>query len=339
MPRESDTHVRILTRREVESLLTMADTLEGVKQAYAAVSAGQAQVPPRHHLSIPEQRALTLVMSGYLPAVRGLGVKVVSGFPGNADRGLPPTPGALLLLDPESGIPDALMDGTLLTAIRTGAGSGVATDLLASPDAAVAAILGAGAMAWHQLEAVCAVRPIVRSVLWNRTRAREERLAAEAAERFARMGRSMRVDVAETPAQAVREADVICAATASPSPVVRWEWLRPGAHVNVTGSHGPDMQEVDEETVARAAIVCVDSRAAALGTGDLSVPLGHGRIREDDVVECGELLLGRRAFARRPGDVTLFKSVGIAAQDLAVGRLVLARARERGVGAEIDLLD
>lgn len=328
----------ILTRQDVESLLSMTDTIAAVREAYAAVSAGTAQVPQRHHLRVGDGRGDALIMSGYLPESRGLGVKMVSVYPQNVQRGLPGTLGAVLLADPDTGMPEALMDGTFITAIRTGAGTGVATDLLAAPDSAVVAILGAGGMAWHQLEAVAAVRPIREAILWNRTPERAHRLAAEAAGRLAQAGREVAFRVVESLAEAVQGADVICAATTSAVPVVRWEWLRPGAHVNVTGAHNPDMQEADEELVSHAAIVGVDSRTAAMVPGDLGIPLRAGRIRAEDVVECGELLLGRRTFIRRPGDVTLFKSVGLAAQDLVVGRMVLERARQAGAGVEIDLL-
>lgn len=307
--------------------------LEACREAYVAVAEGAAVVPQRHHVHVPAQDADMLVMSGSLPGTPALGLKVVSVFPNNRQIGLESTIGAVMLLDSETGVPAVLMDGTFLTAIRTGAGSGVATDLLAVPDADSVAILGTGGMAWHQLEAMCAVRPVRRAYVWNRTRERALAFATAAAGRLPRVT----FEVVDSPDAAVRPAMLICAATSSPEPVVEGEWLRPGAHVNLTGSHRPDWREADAAVVRRAAVRAADSPVAALAAGDLGIPVKEGLISPEDVVPIGLIANGTRAGRRSSDDVTLFKSVGLAAQDLAVAHRVAALAEQRGLGTTVSL--
>lgn len=323
----------ILSRHDVEQILTMELALLACREAYIAVAAGESVTPQRHQVHVPAQDADMLVMSGSLPGLPALGLKVVSVYPGNRERGLENTLGAVLLLDPDTGVPTVLMDGTFLTAIRTGAGSGVATELLALPGADSVAILGTGGMAWHQLEAMCAVRPVRMVTVWNRTRSRAEEFASTVLERWPHLS----VQVTDTAEAAVRPALIICAATSSPEPVVRGEWLRPGAHVNLTGSHRADWREADDDAVLRAEVIAVDSPTAALVPGDLGIPIAAGLLNPERVVPVGRIAAGQAAGRREAQAVTLFKSVGLAAQDLAAGTRVLARARELGLGQVVEL--
>lgn len=323
----------ILNQTDVERVLTMDVALAGVREAYSAVAAGSADVPQRHSLRLESPPGDTLVMSGHLPAQAALGLKVVSVMPDNVARGLPATVGAVLLLDAETGVPAVLMDGTFLTAIRTGAASGVATAALACPQADTVALLGSGGMAWHQLEAVCHVRPVRRVRVWSRTLARAEAFVQKAAARLP----EIELSVAATAEAAVRGASIVCAATGSPDPVVHGDWLDDGAHVNLVGSHSPEYREIDTAALQRADVIAVDAVNAALVAGDLAIPVQAGDLDPGRLVPIGDILAGRAAGRTDPGQITVFKSVGLAAQDLAVGRKVYELARAAGLGTFVSL--
>jgi ornithine cyclodeaminase len=344
----------LLSREEIRRALPMADAIEAVSAAFAALSSGQAEVPPRPHLRIPPAEGSTLVMPAYLAsrasATEGngyagggadsggaLAVKVVSVFPHNSERyALPTISAVVLLLDPRTGVPLSLLEGDWLTALRTGAASGVATRSLARADARVLALFGAGAQALPQAWGVCAVRPIERIWLYAPTSAHAERLAGE----LRRFGSPIPPDVrvAASPREVLAEADVVCCATTSATPVFDDADLRPGTHVNGVGSFLPTMQEVPPTTVARARVV-VDQRAAAWAeAGDLVVARATGLIDEGHVAaELGEVVLGRAPGRTDDAQITFFKSVGIAAQDAVVAEAAYRRARTLGLGAEVSL--
>lgn len=326
----------IITRDELRRAVPMDRAIDAVAGAFAQLSGGQADVPLRPHVAVPPQEALALVMPAYLAGSGGLGVKALTLFPHNpARRGLPAINALVLLFDTEDGLPLALIEGGYLTALRTGAASGAATRLLARDDARVLALFGAGAQALPQAWAVCAARPIERIWVVNRTAARAERLAAE----LRSFGAPIPADVRVAPAPAaLAEADVVCCATASPAPVFDDADLRPGTHVNGVGSYRPTMQEVPAATVARARVVVDQRRAAWAEAGDLVIPRRQGLIGEDHVAaELGEVALGRVPGRTDPAQITFFKSVGNAVQDVAVAQVAYARARELGLGTEISL--
>jgi ornithine cyclodeaminase/alanine dehydrogenase-like protein (mu-crystallin family) len=321
----------ILSAADVRRALPMPAAIATQRRAFTALATGEAVLPLRTPVPIPAEEAVTL----FMPARVGddLGAKVVSVFPRNPARGLEMVQGVVLLVDTTTGRPLALMDATQLTALRTGAVSGLATDLLARPDARTAAILGSGVQAATQLLAVCAVRPIEHVRVFSRS---PQRVAAF----IERMQPEVRAVLlpAATAAEAVRDADVVCAATTSTTPVLAGADLRAGAHVNGVGSYTTAMQEVDEVTVRRAGRVFVDNRDAALAeAGDVVIPLRRGLIREDDLVELGSVLAGVQPGRTSAAAVTFFKSVGLAVQDVAAGAEVLRRARELGLGVEVPL--
>lgn len=328
----------ILTRDDIRRALPMDAAMDAVAGAFAAFSSGQADMPPRARVAIPGEDGVALFMPAYLGGSdHALGVKALTVYPRNEERhGLPAIAAVALLFDAETGQPAALLDGGYLTALRTGAASGVATRLMARADARVLTLFGAGAQAFCQVWAVCVARAIERVWIVNRTRERAERLAAE----LRAFGPPVPVDarVATTPREALAESDVICCATASPAPVFDDLDIRSGTHINGIGSYRPDMREVPGETVSRARTV-VDARAAAWAeAGDLIGARDEGRITQGHVVaELGEVVLGRVAGRRGPDDVTYFKSVGIAAQDVAAAHAAYTRARTLGMGAEVAL--
>jgi ornithine cyclodeaminase len=322
----------LLSGEDVRRLVPMTDAIDAMASAFGQLSAGRAEIPLR--TAVDAERGVSLFMPGYLRDTRVLGGKIVSVFGDNAAAGLPVVTAAVLLLDASTGLPRALLDGTALTALRTGAASGLATRLLARADADVLAVFGAGVQARTQIEAVRAVRPIREIRIVSRTRASAERLADELGEGPA----APDVRVLEDRGEAVAGADVLVAATSSATPVFPGERVAPGAHVNGIGSYTPEMQEVDDAVVRRALVV-VDTRTGALAeAGDLIIPLRKGLVREADVnTELGEVLLGARPGRVRDDQVTFFKSVGNAAQDLAVAARALEEAERTGSGRQVEL--
>jgi alanine dehydrogenase len=293
----------VLSRHEVEELLDLDALLDALAAAHAELSAGKASIVPRVGAFAGDTGILG-AMPAYVPS-SGLGCKLVTLFPGNRDR---PTHQAIIaLFEPINGTPAALMDGTYITAMRTAAAAALATRLLARPDARVLAILGTGVQSGSAQEMF--------------PRARE----------FAEVRVAGRGEFED----AVRGADVVHATTAAAEPVVRFDWLSPGAHVSSVG-YGAGGSELDPAIVERADVVVVEQRDSAFaplpaGAPELE-PRGRGR-----VVELGEIIAGTAAGRSSDEQITLYKSVGVAVQDLAAAALVLAAARERGVGQEIEL--
>jgi ornithine cyclodeaminase/alanine dehydrogenase-like protein (mu-crystallin family) len=304
-----------------------------MKGAFAQLSTGQADVPLRAVLDVPRHNGVTLFMPGYLAADDHMAVKVVSVFDDNPARGLPLIHALVVVVDATTGAPAAVMDGTYLTALRTGAASGAATDLLARQDARTAAIFGAGVQGRTQLEAVCAARPIQETWIYDLS---PERAAAFADDMSRQL--SLPVRVAATPTEAVRQADVICTATTSSSPVFQDGDLQPGTHINAVGAYTPQTREVPPETVLRARVVIDHHESSMAEAGDLLIPLGQGLMTKDHIyAELGEIAAGIKPGRSSPEEITLFKSVGVAVQDVAAASAVLATAQRLGLGTEADL--
>ena len=324
---------RIYTADDVQRALPMAEAIEGMKAGYAQLSAGRAQIPLRVPLDVSSDD-VTLIMPFLVPDDGGaLGLKLVSVFNSNIAQGLPLIHSVVLAVDPATGKPQALIEGGAVTAIRTGAASGAATDVLARPDAAVAAIFGSGVQARRQLEAVCTVRRIER--VWVYSLAGAEAFVAEMAG-YGPIPTDVRI--AKTPREAVAEADVICTATTSRTPVFDGHDLKPGAHVNGIGSYTPLMQENDLTTVRRARVI-VDSFEAVLAeAGDLIIPLNAGDITRDHIAaELGEVIAGIKPGRTSPEQITFFKSVGVAVQDAMAAKIILRNGSIMGLGTSIEL--
>lgn len=324
--------IRILSAEDIRRAVDMPAAIDAMADAFSQLLRGAAVAPVR--LSMTGNDGVTLFMPAHLRGSGAMGAKVVSVFPGNRDRGLPAITAVVLLLNPDTGVPLALMDGTSLTALRTGAVCGLATRLMAREDAQVLTVFGAGVQARTQIEAVRAVRGIREVRIVDPFRQYAEALARELAGDAAQI----EVRVVNDPAEALRGAHIVCAATTSWEPVFDGHDLEPGTHLNAIGSFKPEMQEIDAETVRRSRLV-VDEREAALEeAGDLIIPLRNGIIREDHIVaSLGELVEGRVAGRTSPDQVTFFKSVGIAVQDVAVAARVLARAEVEGMGVEVEI--
>ena len=324
----------VLSRREVEELLDLDALIDALADAMADLSAGRAVVPNRVAAFVAEREGMLAAMPGWTPTTGSLAAKLVTLFPHNAD-GVPTHQALIAVFDPDDGRPLALLDGTAITAVRTAAGSALATRLLARDDAATLAILGTGVQARAHAAAVTRVRAFAEVRVAGRDPAKTAALAEE-------LGAGLDVPVRAAPSwsAACDGADVVCATTHPHEPVVRQEWLAPGAHVNSVG-YNPEGREVDDATVA-AALVAVESRAAALsappsGSTDLLEPIARGTLDPTRVVEVGELVAGDRPGRTAPDELTLYKSVGVAVQDGTAATLVLAAARARGAGREVEL--
>lgn len=325
----------LLNAAEVRQALPMGECVQAMKGAYAALSAGRAEVPLRLRLPVKANDGLSLFMPAFVDdqAGQALAVKIVSLFDQNPGRGLPFIHAAVLVLNPETGAVEALLEGGSLTAIRTGAGCGAATDVLARPDARTVAIFGAGVQARTQLAAVCAVRSIDTVWVYAPDAAGVQAFIAEMAGQ-GDVPADLRV--AGSPAEALAAADIVSAATTSTAPVFAHTDLRPGTHVNGAGSYTPEMQEVPAETVA-AGLVAVDSRRAALAEcGDLQRPLAAGLLQEAEIAEIGEIIAGVRPGRQAADQITFFKSVGVAVQDALAAQLALTNARKLGLGTQVD---
>jgi ornithine cyclodeaminase len=274
-------------------------------------------------------------MPAYVKSQDGnaLAIKIVSLFPTNPGRGLAYIQAAVLAFDPETGQAIALLEGSSLTAIRTGAASGAAIDLLARPESRVVAVFGAGAQGRTQLEAACTARQIETAFICDADRNK----AALFAEEMSNKGFAKDVRVALTPREAVENADIICTATTSLKPVFEDTYVKPGTHISGVGSYTPEMQEVPPGTLQRAKVF-VDSRSASLEeAGDLIQPLRAGLFDESHICgELGEVLLGRVAGRQSAEEITYFKSVGVAVQDAMAAQVALSNARKMGIGKEVD---
>lgn len=323
----------ILPQAEVERLLPMGECIEVMTSTLAALARGQALLPLRTMILIPDSTDVFAVMPAYLGNPSTIGAKIITFFPRNHGTPYDSHQGAVLLFDPDTGALAAMLDATPVTTIRTAAVSAVATRLLAREDAPTLAILGAGVQGYVHIEAIRLVRPIEQLRVWSRTRAHAERLAAAARERF-----GLEAMVAASGAEAVRGADVVCTTTSAREPVLLGEWLEPGTHVNAIGASHRTAREIDSRTVVLSRLY-VDRRESALKEpGDILVPLEDGDITADHIVaEIGDLLVGRGQGRRDAHEITLFKSLGLAIEDLAAASHVLAAARRTGAGVSVEL--
>lgn len=322
----------LLREPDVRALLPMQDAIELMADALRAFSAGGVVQPVRLALLVEPHAGYLGLMPAYLKTAGAVGAKAVTFYPQNAARNLPTHLAVVLLWDGATGDLLALMDGRLMTEVRTAATSAAAARVLARPDAHALALLGAGVQARSHLEAIRLVRSLRAVRVWSRTAARAHGLAAEMQPRV-----GLPIAVCATAEQAVRGADLIVTATSSATPVLRGEWIGEGTHVTAVGAPRPDWRELDTHAVRRARVF-VDSRAGALAeSGDMLLPIKEGAIAPDHILgEIGDVLAGAVRGRQTESDVTLFKSLGMAVEDVAAAHYVYTRARERGVGQEIE---
>lgn len=326
-------HFRLLTEQHVAALLPMDDLIAAMEAALARFSAGEVLQPVRSVLMVGPQKAYFGLMPAYVSEPPQLGAKLVTVFGSNAAKGLPSHLATILLLDPDTGSLIAIMDGRYITEARTAAVSAVSARHLAAADASTLAIIGTGVQARSHLEALGLVRPLRDVRVWSPQAASRERFVSEMQGHAA--GALRAVERAE---DAVRGADIVVLVTSSPDPVIDDAWVKPGAHVISVGACRPDQREMPPALVARARLV-VDSRAAALvESGDVVQGIRDGRFTEAHVAgELGEVVLGRVPGRQSSDQVTVFKSLGMAVEDVVAADLVHRRAVAAGAGTELTL--
>lgn len=326
-------HFRLLTEPQVKSLLPMSDLISSMEAAVARFSAGEVLQPVRTVLTVGPSKAYYGLMPAYIPQPPSLGAKIVTVFGTNHARNLPSHLATIFLLDPDTGALQAIMDGRYITEARTAAVSAVSARFLARSDAATLAIIGAGVQARSHLEALAEVRALKAARVWSPQARSRERFVAEMSGHVA-----VPLEAAGSAEQAVRGADIIVLVTSSPTPVIDDAWVGPGAHVISVGACRPDQREMPPALVARARLF-VDSKAAALvESGDIVQGIAEKRFDQGHVAgELGEVVLGRVGGRGSDAEVTVFKSLGMAVEDVVAADLVLRRAVESGAGTELTL--
>lgn len=324
----------ILPLSEIRKSINMGDAIRVTEQAFIAFSRREAIVPARHHIALGGDN-VTLVMPAYLQTAQELGMKVVSVFPANKEKGMPVVLAFITLIDGDTGQILALMEGTYLTALRTGAAGGIACRWLSREDSRVIAVIGAGVQGETQLAAARAVRSIGEAYIYDLNRQQAEGYRERASRAFP----EMMVRITGTAEEAVEKADIVITTTTSTRPVFDARALKAGTHINAVGAFKPQMQEIPEAVVLEASKVVVDSLEAAIEeAGDIIIPINKGNYSPERIyAEIGEIVDKKKPGRENDGELTLFKTVGIAVQDVAVASLVYQMAREKGLGQEVDI--
>lgn len=313
----------------------MALAIEGMKGAYRRLSADRADLPQRSSVPLDDLDSLAFFMPAAIRDDHQMAVKVVTVVPGNAGRGLPTIHALVLAFDPETGSPLALLEGGSLTAIRTGAGSGAATDVLARRDAHTAAIIGSGAQAETQLQAVCTVRQIRKVLVYSPNPEHRQSFANRWAGQAPVPNDVQAIASAD---EAVAVADIVCTATTSSAPVFSGSKLQPGTHINAVGSFQPHMEELDLETLKKGLVVVDSMEAAMQEAGELLGPIERGEYGQGSIhAELGQILNGQASGRSSRDQITVFKSVGVAVQDAAAAALAIERAQDLGLGTTVEL--
>jgi ornithine cyclodeaminase len=323
---------RLISARDVARLLPMRECIDAMERAFRALAAGDARLPLRPVVHLPDGSGALAAMPAFLGAPRSLGVKVITVFPGNHDTRFDSHQGVVVMCDPATGHPAAILDASAVTAIRTAAVSALATRLLARADAGDLALIGTGVQAITHLEAIASVRSLRRIRAWSRDRRNVGRFVERAAARL-----SIAVEPAASAEDAVDGADIICTVTASRDPVVEGAWVADGAHVNAVGASVRTARETDTAVVQRSALY-VDLRESALHeAGDVLIPIGEGSIDAAHIRgDLAELVTGRVRGRDVDADVTMFKSLGLAIEDLAAADIVMRNAAAENAGELMD---
>lgn len=314
-------------------MLPPQTAIEVVAQAMAATSRGEAELPLRSIIDVGGPNKMG-IMPGRMMSPACHGIKLVSLYPGNVAAGYSSHQGAVVLFEPDHGTAVAIMDGGPLTALRTAAASAVATRALSRENASILAMVGAGEQARHHLDAIMAIRPITELRIASRTQTSATTFAEEARRKYPQLTVSAGTDIE----QAVRDADIVCTVTNSPTPVLKGAWIAEGTHVNVVGASIPSKREIDDEMVLRAQVFVDYRRSTFAQAGEIVDMIAAGAIGEDHIrAEIGEVLNG--TADGRPDDkaITLYRSLGIAAQDLACAYHCWQEAQRTGRGVDAPL--
>lgn len=322
----------LLTMKDVQQVLDMKSTIEILEQGFSELAAGQAVMPQRTPIRVEAAPGLALFMPAYLPGMQALGAKVVTVYGRNpAERNLPAVLGTIILLDADTGEPVCLMEGGFLTAMRTGGVSGVATKHLARRDSRVHALLGTGVQARAQAWAVAEAAELDKCLVWSIDLPDKQAAFAADIEKLT----GVKTEVAGSAEAAVQACDILTLATSAKDPIIDGDWLKPGTHVNGIGSHAPGMRELDTVSVQRSKVVCDLLSACQAEAGDFIIPAEAGEWSWDRVHgDLGQVVSGELPGRESDDEITLFKSVGLAIQDMSTAWQVYSLARSKGVGTE-----
>jgi ornithine cyclodeaminase len=324
--------MRIINRHEVERLLPMAACIDVMADAMRAASGDEVSMPLRMFAPLADDSGSFGLMPGSMLDPPFFGAKIISLLPRNPSRGLPTVQGYVSLFNHQTGKPVALIEGSSITAIRTAAASGLATRELARRDARTHGLFGTGVQAVTHIDAIACAREIREVVVWGRVAEKTRQFARRQSERV-----EFDIRATDDPAEAA-SCDVVSTVTAATEPVLKGEWLQPGCHVNLVGAHTADAREADTAAIRRSSVY-VDLVESALNeAGDILIPIGEGAIGEQHIAgEIGQVLAGTLAGRTDESGITLYKSLGIVAQDLFAAARIHARALEEGAGVEVDL--
>lgn len=326
----------ILTAEDIKKVFTMKDAIQADKDALRLYSEGKSNIPLRVNIDVPKHKGQSLYMPGYVEDLNALGIKIVSVFPENTEKGKPSVPAKMVLLDGETGEVCAIMDGTYLTQLRTGAVAGAATDVLARKDAKVAALIGTGGQAPAQLEAILAVRDIEIVKVFGMNREKAKVFAEKMDKDFSTYG--AKIIAVENVEDAIKDADIITTVTTSKNPTFDGKLVKKGAHINGVGSYTPDVQELDEYIITNCNKIYMDTRDGVLSeAGDFIIPINKGIFKKESVTgELGELLSGTIKGREKEEEITLFKSVGSAVLDIVTAYRIYEKAKEANIGTNIE---
>lgn len=329
----------ILTKEDIQQCFKMTDAIKAAKEASKLYTSGNATVPLRTNLDVTDFKGQSL----YMPAVtkgeqNALGVKIVSVYPDNIDKGLPSVPATMVALDPETGIISAILDGTYLTQLRTAAIQGAATEEFSNPDAKIAGLIGTGGQGYQQAIAMMTVRQLeelkVFDIDFERAKAFAQQLSADMKDTF-----TTKIYAVQTAKEAVADSDIVTTVTTSKVNTFNAEDVKVGAHVNGIGAYTPEMLELPKELLVIADTVMFDTSDGVLAeAGDIQIPIKEGLLELTDYTgEIGQYLLGQIHGRKSESDITVFKSVGSAVLDIVTAQLIVEKAQEMGIGTQFDI--
>lgn len=325
---------RFLSRKDVENVLSMNDAIYIIEKAFTDLANGRALMPLRTPIQVPQHNGLALFMPAYLAGMGALGTKVVTVYRDNLVKyDLPTVLGTILLFDEKNGVPLAIMEAGFLTAMRTGAVSGLATRLLARDNARVHTMFGTGGMARAHAWAVACVRHVEKLILYSIDSLEIRQIFRDSLAEIL----DAEIVLAEDPHAAVEEADIVTLITNAKDPIVKGDWFSPGTHINCAGAHDPEMREIDSKTVVRSKVICDLLETCKVEVGDFIIPIREGEWSWDRVHgSLGDVVIGEVKGRENDEEITLFKSVGLAIQDISTAFQVYQKAIEKNVGIDFE---
>lgn len=334
-----NTNILVLKESDISSIITMRDIISADKEALSIYSNQQSNIPLRTNIDVPEFNGQCLFMNGYAAPAKALGVKIVSVYPDNINKNLTSVPATMVLVNAETGIVNALIDGTYLTRLRTGAISGLATEILSRKDSKIFALFGTGGQAITQLEAVLTVRKIELVKVYDLFYDRAEDFAKRMNELYSKKFNGVKIIAVKNSDEAIEDADIITTVTTSKKPVFNAEKVKKNVHINGVGSYTPDMCEIPEEILVKANKIYVDTKDGAINeSGDLIQPIKKGLIKVEKINgELGEVINGKIKGRENDEEMTFFKTTGSAVLDLVAAQKIYELAKKNNIGQVIDL--